>query len=89
MPKEDNKKPKYNHGQKSMKVPFIIYADLESLPEKMSIFHNNPKHSSTAKIKKTHTFWLFIVYTLFIWLNKKISLIIIEVKTAWKGLVRI
>ena len=54
MPKEDNKKPKYNHGEKSMKVPFIIYADLESLPEKMSTFHNNPKNSSTAKIKK-HT----------------------------------
>ena len=26
MPKEDNKILKYNHGEKSMKVPFIIYA---------------------------------------------------------------
>ena len=25
---------KYNHGEKSMKVPFIIYADLECLLEK-------------------------------------------------------
>ena len=25
---------KYNHGEKSMKVPFIIYADMESLLEK-------------------------------------------------------
>ena len=24
---------KYNHGEKSMKFPFIIYADLESLLE--------------------------------------------------------
>ena len=34
MLKEDNKILKYNHGEKSMKVPFIIYADLESLLEK-------------------------------------------------------
>ena len=27
MPEEDNKMSKYNHGEKSMKVPFIIYAD--------------------------------------------------------------
>ena len=45
MPKENNKILKYNHGEKSMKVPFIIYANLESLPEKMSTCHNNPKKS--------------------------------------------
>ena len=37
MPNEDNKILKYNHGEKSMKDQFIIYADLESLLEKMSI----------------------------------------------------
>ena len=37
-----------------MKVLFIIYADLESLVEKMSTFHNNPKKSSATKIDK-HT----------------------------------
>ena len=31
MPKEDNELLKYNHGQKSAKVTFIIYDDLESL----------------------------------------------------------
>ena len=31
MPKKDNKILKYNHGEKSTNVPFIIYADLESL----------------------------------------------------------
>ena len=46
MPNEDNKILKYNHGEKSMKVPFIIYAGLESLLEKMRTCHNNPKHSS-------------------------------------------
>ena len=34
MPTEYNKILKYNHGEKSMKVPFIIYANLESLLEK-------------------------------------------------------
>ena len=34
MPNEDNKILKYNHGEKSMRAPFIIYADLESLLEK-------------------------------------------------------
>ena len=28
MPDEDNKILKYNHREKSMRVPFIIYADL-------------------------------------------------------------
>ena len=29
MPAKDNNIIKYNHGEKSLKVPFIIYADLE------------------------------------------------------------
>ena len=43
MPKEDNKILKYNQGEKFRKVPFIVYADLESLLEKMNTCHNNPK----------------------------------------------
>ena len=31
MPKEDNTILTYNHGEKSMNVPFIIYADVEPL----------------------------------------------------------
>ena len=51
MPKEDNEVLKYNHGEKSVEVSFIIYADLESLHEKMSTCYNKPKKSSTAKKK--------------------------------------
>ena len=54
MPNEDNKILKYNHGEKSTKAPFIIYADLESLLEKMNTCHNNPEKSSTTTINK-HT----------------------------------
>ena len=42
MPKKDNKILKYNHGEKSVKVLFIIYADSESLLEKMNTYYNNP-----------------------------------------------
>ena len=34
MPEEDNKILKYNHGEKYMKAPFVICADLECLLEK-------------------------------------------------------
>ena len=34
MSKEGDKILKYNQGEKSMEVPLIIYADLESLLEK-------------------------------------------------------
>ena len=41
MPTKANNIIKYNHGEKSMKVPFVIYADLEFLLE-MSTCINNP-----------------------------------------------
>ena len=49
MPNEDNKKLKYNHGEKSLKAPFMIYADLECLLEKMHSCQNNPGKSYTEK----------------------------------------
>ena len=52
MPEEYNKILKYNHGEKSMKAPFIIYADLESLLEKIDTCYDNPEKSSTTKINK-------------------------------------
>ena len=54
MRNEDNKILKYNHGENSMKAPFIIYADLESLLEKINTCYDNPEKSSTTKINK-HT----------------------------------
>ena len=35
-----------------MRTRFIIYADIESLLEKMSTCHNNPKNSSTSERTK-------------------------------------
>ena len=52
MPTKDNNIIKYNHGEKSMKLPFLIYTDLECLLEEMSTCQNNPNKSSTTKINK-------------------------------------
>ena len=49
MPEESNKILKYNSGENSLKVPFIIYADLECLLEKIDTCQNNPKESYTEK----------------------------------------
>ena len=49
MPDEDNKILKYVSGEKSLKVQFIIYADLECLLQKINICRNNPEKSYTEK----------------------------------------
>ena len=54
MHEEYNKILKFNEGEKSMRLPFIIHADLECLLEKMNVCNNNPEKSSTTKINK-HT----------------------------------
>ena len=54
MPEKDNKTLKCTHGEKYMKVQFIIYVDLKSLLEKMNTCHNNPEKSSATNINK-HT----------------------------------
>ena len=52
IPEENNKISKYNQREKSMKVSFIIYADLECLLEKMNTGHDNLEKSSRTKINK-------------------------------------
>ena len=52
MPNKSNNIIKYNQGEKSIKLPFVIYADLECLLEKMSMCQNNPNESSTTEINK-------------------------------------
>ena len=56
MPTEDNKTLKYNHGEKSLKALFTIYADLEYLLIKEQSCQNNPKESYTErKAKHEHS----------------------------------
>ena len=49
MQNEYSKILKYNHGEKSIKAPAIIYADLEWLLKKMYSCQNNPEKSYTEK----------------------------------------
>ena len=53
MADEDNKILKYIPGEKSLRVPFTIYADLEFLLLKINTRPNNPDESYTEK-KATH-----------------------------------
>ena len=48
MPKE-NEKIKYLPGEKSLKAPFIVYADLECLLEKVQYCQNNPENDTKNK----------------------------------------
>ena len=62
MPNEENNILKYNLGEKSMKIPFTIYSDFESILEEISTCGNDPKKSSTIKISK-HTPSGFSLFT--------------------------
>ena len=76
MPKQNNKILKDSHREKSTKVPFIIYADLEFLLKKMITCHNNPETSSTTKTNKYTPpgYWLFTHCSLvFTWKNEHLS----------------
>ena len=52
MSNEGSKILKCNYGENSMKAPFMIYADLECLLEKMHSCWNNPEKSYTEKKTK-------------------------------------
>ena len=52
MPSPNDNIIKYNSGEKSLELPFIIYADLECLLKKIDTCQNNPELSSTTKINQ-------------------------------------
>ena len=58
-----------------MKIPFIFYADTESLLEKKETNQNNPEKSSTTKINK-HTTSGYSLFTQCSFDNKKQTLLL-------------
>ena len=52
MPSHDTKILKFIQYQKSVKAPFIIYAYLECIIEKINWCKNYPKNSSATKINE-------------------------------------
>ena len=88
MPNDDNKILKYNHREKSMRAPFVIYADFGCLLEKMYSCQNNPENIFTQRQKLSiHllvTHCLQIVHLM----KQKTNLIVTKVKTVWKSFVK-
>ena len=88
MPNEDNEILKHNHGGKSLKAPFMIYADLECLLEKCIPFKIILKN--LIQRKKTKHIPLAIHCLQIVHLMKeKTNFIVTDAKTVWKGFVRI
>ena len=52
MPKEDRNILKYDPAEKSMKILFVIYADMESSLEKIGKCHSHLEMTSTTRISK-------------------------------------
>ena len=79
MPDENKKILKYVPGEKALKAPFIIYADLESLLHKTNICSNNPDKSYTEKkaVHKPSGYSLHASHLI----NQKMKENIIEEKT--------
>ena len=88
MPNRYEKISKYNPKENSLKVPFVIYADLESLLEKIHSCQNDPEKSSTEKklsirLQVTHELHAFHL------MHQKTNGFITEKKTVWKCFVKI
>ena len=64
MPRWNEKTLKYNHGEKSLKAPFVIYLDLECLLLKMLSCQNNPNNSYTER-KAIHELTGWTIFTNF------------------------
>ena len=65
MPTKLNKILKYNHGEKSLKTPFVIYFDLECLLLKQQSFQINPNKSYTERnaVHEPSGYFLDLVYS--------------------------
>ena len=62
MSNEYNKIIKYNHGEKSMKRPCVIFSNLESILKKMHSCQSNSKKSYTEK-KYMHIPSSYLLFT--------------------------
>ena len=82
MPDKNNKILKYNSGEYSLKVPFIIYSDLECLLQKINTRQNNLEKSYTEN-KAEHIPYLQVILYLHVvhLINLKMNKNIIEEKT--------
>ena len=64
MSSEETKILEFNQYKKSDKAPFIIYADLEWIIEKIDRCKNNPKKFIQNKSKQTYSISFFNIYNI-------------------------
>ena len=88
MPEESKNVLKYRPGDKSLKLPFIIYADLECLLKKEQFCQNNPKNSYTER-KAKHKPSGYSLSLICSFDEKKTDANFIEEKIVLKGFVMI
>ena len=69
MTSKDAKILEFNQHQKSVKAPFIIYADFECFIEKTDACKNNPENSSATRKSIFHQ--VFNVYNIVILKHRK------------------
>ena len=86
MPTQFNKTLKYNYGEKSLKTPFVIYADLECLLLKQQSCQNNP-HESYTERKATHEPCGYSLDLVCSFDSKQNKTVFIEERIVLKGLV--
>ena len=82
MPSKDTRKLEFNQYQKSDKTPFITYADLGCIIEKIDGCKNIPESSSTAKVRG-HIPSGFSMPTISSFRNIEISMTYTEWKIVW------
>ena len=77
MPSEDTKILEFNQYQKSDKTPFIIYADLKCIIERIDGCKNNPENSSATKVSKhiPSGFSMFAISSFRIIENKQVKIL--------------
>ena len=88
MPSKDYKTLKYNHDEKSLKVPFTIYADLECLLLKKEFGQNNPKECYTER-KARHEPSGYSLSLISSFNSKQTNIVFIEEETVLKNFVKI
>ena len=85
---ENNKILKYKHGEKSMRVPFVIYTDLECFLEKKHSCQNNTEKSYTQKKIKQTPFGYSLFTNCSTCSTIVYNLIVTKANIVWKGYVR-
>ena len=81
MPSEDTQISKLS--QKSDKAPFVVYADLECLIEKINGCKNNPENAVTTNLSQR----IPSVFSIIAISSQKTNMMYTEVKIAWKTFV--